>query len=321
VEELMRLLAHLPIQERSQAAEARRIAMHFAQRLGFSESDIGRVGVVATEVGTNLVKHARGAEILLSTAEHSLEILALDRGPGMDVAACLRDGYSTAGTPGSGLGAIERMSDRFDIYSNTTGTVLWAAFGKNEGRYGVARVPFKGESMCGDSWSVVERKGAMWLLMVDGLGHGEFAAAAADRAVEVFEGNRFDSVTGVMDDIHAALRPTRGAAVAIAEIRGATVNYCGLGNIAGVLYTNDANVHMVSFSGTAGVEARKIAQFTYNWKPGATLILHSDGLQSQWGLERYPGITRHSPSMVAGVLYRDYTRGRDDVTVMAVRQS
>ena len=166
----------------------------------------------------------------------------------------------------------------------------------------------------------MERNGATWILMVDGLGHGEFAAAAADRAVQTFEAGRFDSITGIMDDIHAALRPTRGAAVAIAEVRGTKVNYCGLGNIAGVLYSNDGNVHMVSFSGTAGVEARKIGQFTYTWKPGAILVMHSDGLQSQWGLERYPGIIRHSPAIVAGVLYRDYTRGRDDVTVLAVRQ-
>src|SRR5215203_2387166 len=110
----MRLLAHLPIQERSQAAEARRIAMHFARRLGFTEADIGRVGVVTTEAATNLVKHARNAEILLSTVGHSLELLAIDRGPGMNVEACLRDGFSTAGTPGSGLGAMERMSDGFD---------------------------------------------------------------------------------------------------------------------------------------------------------------------------------------------------------------
>ena len=316
----MRLLAHLPILERSQAAEARRIGMHFAQRLGFSEADIGRVGVVITEAATNLVKHAKNGEILLSSAGPSLQLLAIDRGPGMNVAACLRDGYSTAGTPGSGLGAIERMSDKFDVYSSGTGTVLWAAFGSSDDRYGVIRVPYKGETECGDSWSFIDRNGAVWLMIADGLGHGTFAAAAANRAVEIFEAGQSLSITEAMDDIHAALRPTRGAAVAIAEVRGDTVNYCGLGNIAGVLYASSANVHMVSFSGTAGVEARKVAQFTYTWKPGALLVMHSDGLQSQWSLERYPGITRHNPAIIAGVLYRDYTRGRDDVTVMVVRQ-
>jgi hypothetical protein len=71
--------------------------------------------------------------------------------------------------------------------------------------------------------------------------------------------------------------------------------------------------------GTAGLEARKINPFTYRYNPGAMLIMHSDGLQTQWGLDRYPGIVRHHPSVVAGALFRDYTRGRDDVTVLVLR--
>lgn len=316
----MRLLAHWSMEERSQAAEARRVAMHFATRMNYTETVVGKVGVVVSEAASNLLKHAKQGEILLSAAGSSLELLAIDRGPGMDVAACLRDGYSTAGTQGSGLGAMSRMSDHFDAYSNHAGTVLWAAFGPHNGSYGAARAPKKGETLCGDSWSVIQNGSATWVLVVDGLGHGEFAALAAERAVQAFEDGRFDTVTGMMDNIHAALRPTRGAAVAVASIEGDTVNYCGLGNIAGVLYGGGSNIHMVSFNGTAGVEARKIAKFTYKWNPGAILIMHSDGLQTQWTLDKYPGIMRQSPAVIAGVLYRDFTRGRDDSTVLVVRQ-
>ncbi len=49
------------------------------------------------------------------------------------------------------------------------------------------------------------------------------------------------------------------------------------------------------------------------------VILHSDGLQSQWNLSKYPGILRRSPSLIAAVIYRDFTRGRDDVTVVVVK--
>ncbi|HYP08223.1 MAG TPA: ATP-binding protein [Bryobacteraceae bacterium] len=320
MEKLTRLLAHLPIQERSQAAEARRIAIHLANKLGLSEEQAGKVGVVVTEAATNMLKHARGSEILLSSSGSSLQMLAIDRGPGMNVAACLRDGYSTSGTAGSGLGAMKRLSDSFDIFSNHTGTVVWAEFGPHTSGYGAARVPFKGEQVCGDAWSIVEKGGAVWILVADGLGHGEFAALAADRAVQAFENSRFDTVTGVMEEIHSALRATRGAAVAIAEVRNSVVNYCGLGNISGVLHSGTSNIHLVSFSGTAGVEARKIGSFTYTWRPGAIMVMHSDGLQSQWGLEGYPGVIKHNPAIIAGLLYRDYSRGRDDVTVLAVRQ-
>ena len=51
------------------------------------------------------------------------------------------------------------------------------------------------------------------------------------------------------------------------------------------------------------------------------LIMHSDGLQSRWSLEKYAGLVGQHPGVIAGVLYRDYTRGRDDVTVAAVQVS
>jgi anti-sigma regulatory factor (Ser/Thr protein kinase) len=316
----MNFEAHLVISERSQASEARRIAAQFASRIGFDEERTGAVAIVATEAANNLVNHSKGGEMLLRASDSMLEMVCLDRGPGMNVEACLEDGYSTAGTAGTGFGAIKRMSDHFDAYSTPQGTLILASFGPRPNRYGAVRVPKTGERVCGDAWSVLERNGSTWILMADGLGHGEFAAAASEQAVKVFETSRMDTVVGVMQDVHAGLRSTRGAAVAIAHIQGQTLTYCGLGNIAGVLYTGAANVHMVSHAGTAGVEARRIAPFTYGWTPGAILILHSDGLLSQWGLERYPGLTRHDPALVAAVLYRDYNRGRDDTTVMAVRQ-
>ena len=49
------------------------------------------------------------------------------------------------------------------------------------------------------------------------------------------------------------------------------------------------------------------------------MVAHTDGLQSQWSLEAYPGIAGHHPSIVAALLVRDHSRGRDDVTVLAVR--
>ena len=138
----------------------------------------------------------------------------------MNVHASLEDGYSTAGTPGTGLGAIGRLSDRFDAYSTPSGTILLAGFGPGIQHVGCARVPKKGEPVCGDAWSVVERGGVRWIMMVDGLGHGLFAAQASEQAVQIFESSRMESVTAVMEEIDAGLRATSGAAVAVAEIRG-----------------------------------------------------------------------------------------------------
>ncbi len=64
---------------------------------------------------------------------------------------------------------------------------------------------------------------------------------------------------------------------------------------------------------------RKFQEFAYPFPKGATLVMHSDGLISRWTLDAYPGLAAHDPALVAGVLYRDFQRGRDDVTVLVAR--
>ena len=78
---------------------------------------------------------------------------------------------------------------------------------------------------------------------------------------------------------------------------------------------------VVSHHGTAGGAARRIQEFTYPWKGGDILVLHSDGLGSHWTLAGYPGLAQRHPALIAGVLYRDHRRGRDDTTVVVVREA
>jgi hypothetical protein len=95
-----------------------------------------------------------------------------------------------------------------------------------------------------------------------------------------------------------------------------------LGNIAGSIVTDDApRRQMVSHNGTAGHQGRRIQEFTYPWSRTSLLILHSDGVSTHWSLEKYPALTLRRPSLVAGVLFRDFGRGRDDASVVVVRQA
>jgi hypothetical protein len=66
---------------------------------------------------------------------------------------------------------------------------------------------------------------------------------------------------------------------------------------------------------------RKVQEFEYAWPPGALLVLHSDGLATQWRVDDRPGLAARDAALVAGVLYRDWTRGRDDVTVVVTRRA
>jgi anti-sigma regulatory factor (Ser/Thr protein kinase) len=333
MEELMRLNpVRLPVLEKTQASEARRIASEIARSLRFTETQVGQVAIAVTEAGNNLALHARQGELLLSTTHDfrgpALEILSIDRGPGMDVERCLSDGHSTAGTSGTGLGAIERLAAVFDVFSDASGTVLFARFEQDPAinpsvSIGAARAAKPGETHCGDSWSVRQTPVGFALLVADGLGHGEFAADAAEQAVKIFQEREWYSVTRSVEDLHAGLKGTRGAAVAVASLdEGApALHFCGMGNIAGAVARPEGIQRLVSHNGTAGHSAMKIGAFHYKWEATSTLILHSDGISSHWDLHRYPRLLRHHPAVIAGALYRDFCRGRDDATVVVLRQS
>ena len=328
----------IPLGDSSRVGEARRIASTMAGRLGFDEAGRGRVALVVTEAATNLVKHAVGGELVLVPITRGpsdgVEVLALDKGPGMaDVGRCRTDGYSTAGSAGNGLGAMARIADTFDVYSAPgLGTAvlarLWASpppRGRDAIRLetGSVCLPKTGESASGDSWATIDVDGRSQLLVVDGLGHGPQAAEAAREAIRIFHEFAGKGPIEILSAAHAALRVTRGAVAAVADIDPArgSIRYVGMGNISGaILSVAGQSQSLVSMSGTVGHEARRFQEFVYPWPPGATLVMHSDGLAGHWRLDRYPGLAARDPSLVAGVLYRDFCRGRDDVTVVVARE-
>src|SRR5262249_61687461 len=114
-------------------------------------------------------------------------------------------------------------------------------------------------------------------------------------------------------------RRRRGGAVAAARVapRAGTLPFAGVGNIAGSLLAHGRTQQLVSLNGTAGPSVQRINEFTYPWPKGSLLVLHTDGLGSRWSLPRYPGLADHHPALVAGVLFRDFNRRSDDVTIVA----
>jgi anti-sigma regulatory factor (Ser/Thr protein kinase) len=323
----------LVVDEPSQIGEARRRTLDLATSTGLDEDLRGRLALVVNELGSNLVKHASGGLLLVRAIETppAVEVLAIDRGEGMaSVVECFRDGYSTAGSPGTGLGAVQRLASLVDVYTmHPGGTAIVArvsAKGRRDDRpvaleVGTVSVPRTGEEVCGDAFSVADDQEFPALMVVDGLGHGLGAADAARLAVRAFEATPGLPPGAQVMAIHDALRGSRGAAVSVASIDRARglVTYAGLGNIAGTIVARGTTRHMVSANGTAGHAAGRIHEFTYPWSEEAVLVMHSDGLASRWQIERYPGLPSHHPSLVAGVLYRDWGRERDDVTVVAAR--
>jgi anti-sigma regulatory factor (Ser/Thr protein kinase) len=322
-----------PVIDQSHVAQARRLVIEFAARAGAPEDRMGQIAITVTELATNLLKHGGGGDILAGEFHDrdgsGVEIQALDRGAGMDdVGRCMQDGYSTAGSLGQGLGAVERQTDHLHIWSRpgrgtaiTARFVLHAPTSTSNLQCGAACSPYPGELACGDAWAVADTPGGPTVLLADGTGHGTEAARAVNTAVDIFRQHAEQPCAALLLRVHHALVPTRGAAVAIARIDTAAqvVRYAGIGNISGTAITGSELHRMVSHNGIAGHLTPRVREFVYRYTGNPLLILHSDGVSTRWDLTAYPGLTREHPSLVAGVLLRDFRRSRDDASVAALR--
>ena len=329
---VLKRTASYAIEEGSQVGEVRRAASKLATDLGFTEEDASRAAIVATELANNLLHHATGTRQLLlqrigSLEASGVEMIAIDSGPGItDMSDAQRDGFSTGGSAGQGLGAMRRLATVFDIYSAPRkGTVVMTRVYPRKNvpareEVGALSIPKGGETESGDACAWEFTATASSFMIADGLGHGPMAAEASAAAVAEFE--RASGVGAVqrVERIHDALRNTRGAAVAIAEIPadGSALIYSGLGNVTGVVLSTRAR-NLVSLHGTAGQDSPRFATFPAAWDPGSTLVLHSDGLNTRWDAFSYPGLLTRHPAVIAAVIYRDAVRGRDDASILVYR--
>jgi anti-sigma regulatory factor (Ser/Thr protein kinase) len=335
---MMRLGRIVRVTDSSEVAGARRVATQCAQALGMSETAAGKAALVATELATNLLKHGGGGSILFgsdSETEGAIAIVAIDKGRGIaNVAAALRDGYSTAGSPGTGLGAIRRAASRFDLYVlPDKGTAVFCSVGDESPRrplfgrvprlsIGGVCVPVAGEETPGDAWTAVTAREIVTIAVADGLGHGVAAADASVAAVRVFAETAAQPLERMLEDAHAALRSTRGAAVGLARIDDThrKLEFAGVGNIAGTITDEDGKSRrVVSLNGIVGHEMRKVQTFSYPWSESSVLVMQSDGVSASWNTASYPGLMQHEPALIAAVLYRDHCRGNDDATVVVAK--
>ena len=327
---------HLTVRDSSNVGEARRAAVALARDNGMNDTDAGGVAIVATELANNLCRYAPGGVLsmqwLVTASGEALEIVACDKGPGVDdIARCVADGYSTGGTPGTGLGAVKRFSSEFDAYSLPgKGSVFVSRIVRSgpaptaaaHVQWGVFSKPVHGEIENGDAWQVGIDAERVRFFVVDGLGHGPTAAAAAATAVRSFHNHQNHGPQPFLEAAHRDLSGTRGAAAALLQLDPASgaIGYAGIGNIAACLIGSQGQRGLISHNGTLGANVRKVQAFDYAWPEGAVLVMHSDGIKSRWSLADYPGLMTRHPAVIAATLARDFSRGNDDLTVLVAKR-
>jgi anti-sigma regulatory factor (Ser/Thr protein kinase) len=325
-------LRWLRVEDASAAAACRGAASTLARRLEFPAARTDQLVLAVTEAATNLHKHASQGAMLLRIGREggkpAIEMVTIDAGPGFeDTSAALRDGHSTTGTLGIGLGAIRRLADSCELYSAPGhGTVLVARFRAEPAagaldalrHAGLVR-PITGETECGDVFGVAEQDGRVTGVLCDGLGHGPLAAAAAMEAVTAVLEEPMAEPAVLIERAHRRMNHTRGGAVAVVQVAGPAIVFAGVGNVAGVILAGGTRKSMLSIPGIAGHQAGTIRQFEYAAPPGAAVILHSDGVSSRWEPRSLPGLSTRDPLVVAAALLAEAGTRRDDAGLLVLK--
>lgn len=323
-----------PVDDTSRIGEARRHAAAQARELGWDEVDAGRLALVVTELGSNLLRHAHKGRLLVAARPQSgeIEVLAIDKGPGIpNVAQCMGDGFSTGSTPGTGLGAVRRLADVFDLHSSAPqGTVVLARLARQRAlprrdrgvELGAVAVCAPGEVVCGDGWTASVDGARAAVLLADGLGHGPEAAAAAQAALAVFGRDPHGDLRAMLEDAHRELRTTRGAAVTALQVDGGdgSIRSAGAGNVTARVVAGDHDRTLLSQHGTIGLQIRRLQEVRAEWPAHGVIVLYSDGIEGRWAPQLIHPLLAHDPALIAAVLVRDHFRGRDDATVIVLRR-
>lgn len=325
------------IADRSFVAYAKREIHSAVSGAAFSEMRIGEIDIVVSEICSNLIKHGKGGELLYrvdksNTEAPVVEILCIDNGVGIpDVARVMKDGFSTSSTLGQGLGAIQRLSTFFEVFSIPGwGTVLYSCihsakqsvYTKPEKLNVTALcVPKHNETFCGDGCAVKKNDDYVQYFFGDGLGHGPAAHDAVKYAADFFSTTDEREPVDILKRMHQEVRKTRGlvATVASLDIKAETWRICGIGNIMTRIYKGIEYKNYLSYNGTIGLNIPTTMNSTsIPCEKNQRLIFCSDGIRSGWDITRYPAILRYSNAVLSAAIYKDFNRNTDDASVLIV---
>ncbi len=342
------------ITDEAQVGAARRAVQRFASALGFGEDQLAELAIVVQEIGTNAVRYATSGGCLHWTEtfgdEPGIELFYADKGPGIyDLDRAIRDGVSTGGSLGAGLGAVRRLMDEFDAYSTVKGTTRrlglsrrtthgTAIMGRKwltaephgplaergralSKRLGLWSRPRPGEDANGDAYFVGQHDGDILLAVVDGLGHGRGAHEASRVALETLGQWRGEPLDELLWEVHDALRPTRGAVLGavVLDPEAGAMYYAGVGNVEVRVLGSHEPARPIPSNGTLGARLSNLRVWPHRWTAGSTLVLATDGLSAKWDISAYPDLLPRSPQLLAGILLRDFSRASDDATVLVFR--
>ena len=320
--------------------------------MGFDEVKTGEVAIMVTELVTNVIKHGGGKGKLVicqfSDAQNhkAIEVWCCDSGKGIsDFKKVLKDGYTGKDSLGIGMGTIRRFSDEMEInpplaldfrdtyfsghplFKNCIRTIkylpikYWMGTNKKI-EIGAASRCKPGELLNGDSYLVTHLGPNLSVAaVIDGLGHGSEANLASQLAREQIILKSELPVNALMQHIHNSLQGTRGSTIGLIRLdtEAHKLSYSGIGNIEGFVFSPDGKKNLMSYGGIMGHNMRTPRVFDFDFNPGDTICMYSDGITSRWKFDDLDW-TEH-PQKIAEHIINQFSRPNDDATVLIIRHT
>ena len=333
----------IQVSQSSDVAVARQAATALAAALGFAEHDSQAVTLAVSELATNLVKHAHGGTLILTSLVDAgrvgLQITSQDSGPGMaDVERALTDGFSTVGSLGYGLGAVYRIMDVLDITSQPgQGTRIvckrWARAAAQRPLSGgldcgaATRAHPSMGSVNGDAFVLKQWHEGALVGVIDGLGHGQCAYRAAQTALQYVESHFDQPLEAIFRGVERTCRATRGVVMALARFAlssspaACQVTFASIGNIEAHLFGAPQPMRFMVRRGVLGLHAPAPVVTEHPWGASSMLVLHSDGVTTRWQWEALRHLAGAPATAIARQLLRALATGNDDATVVVVKSA
>ena len=184
--------------------------------------------------------------------------------------------------------------------------------------YFVAEKPL--ESVNGDTVFVDVKQEEMFLGIVDGAGHGPEAHSIAQTCRAFFEENKSTELPALMQSLHEKLCGTRGGVAIVGKLdfERLQLRYVGVGNIVlrkfGVVMKRE-----VTQEGVLGYHVRTLREKMLQLSRGDVVVMHTDGITSQFDINDYPQILRDDAKTIANKLLEKFSKNNDDATCLVVR--
>lgn len=323
----------------SDVAIARGAARATATTVGFDERTIEEIALAASELASNLVKHAGGGMLLLSGiatgGRTGMQIESLDSGPGIgDVDQAMADGFSTAGGLGYGLGAVNRLMDEVEFSAGDragAGTRVvcrrWVRLAAPNLspcplEVGAATRRHPATAVNGDTFVVKQWDASILVAVIDGVGHGRFAHRAAQAARQFVESHFDQPLPAIFLGAGRACRATHGVVMALARFDWAVARlvFASVGNVQARVLGASIPMSFIVRRGIVGLNAPNPAVTEHDWDPQNVMVLHSDGLSSGWRWEDFQRVWSEPAGAIARRLLVTLARDDDDATVLVVKR-